>query len=109
TQRVEQVIRFDTATNSFVPLPINLGPVTDQVFLILFGSGTRYRAALNNVTCTIGGTAVDVGFAGAQGDLVGLDQINLGPLPRSLAGRGNVNLILTVEGRAANTVQVSIQ
>ena len=109
TQRVEQVVRFDTTANSFVPIPIDLGPVGDQVFLILFGTGIRYRAGLNNVSCVLGGTAVEVGYAGAQGDLVGLDQINLGPLPRSLAGRGNVNLILTVEGRAANTVQVTIQ
>lgn len=108
-QRIEQIARFDTASNSYVPIPIDLGPSGDQVFLILFGTGIRYRAGLNNVSCTLGGTAVDVGFAGAQGDLVGLDQINLGPLPRSLAGRGNVNLILTVEGRAANMVEVTIQ
>jgi uncharacterized protein (TIGR03437 family) len=108
-QRVEQVARFDTATNSFVPIPIDLGAASDQVYLILFGTGIRYRNGLNNVSCTIGGTVVDVSFASAQGDLVGLDQINLGPLPRSLAGRGNVNLVLTVEGRVANTVQVTIQ
>lgn len=109
TQRVEQVARFDTTTNSFVPIPINLGSAEEQVYLILFGTGIRYRAGLNAVSCTLGGTTLDVGYAAAQGDLVGLDQINLGPLPRSLAGRGNVNLILTVEGRAANIVQVTIQ
>ena len=107
-QTFEQIARFDTATNSYVPLPINLGPASDQVFLILYGTGVRNRASLGSVTCSVGGTPVAVGFASAQGDLVGLDQINLDPLPRSLAGRGNVNLILTVEGRAANTVQVSV-
>ncbi len=108
-QRTEQIARFDSATNSYVPIPIDLGPAGDEVYLILFGTGIRYRAGLNSVTCTLGGTAVEVGFAGAQGDLVGLDQINLGPLPRALLGRGLVNLTLRVEGREANALNVVVQ
>lgn len=59
------------------------------------------------VTCTTGGGGVPVGFAGAQGELVGLDQINVGPLPRGLAGRGAVDVRLTVEGKAANTARIT--
>jgi uncharacterized protein (TIGR03437 family) len=47
-------------------------------------------------------------FAGTVPGLVGLDQINL-PLPRSLAGSGEVSLTLTVDGRAANPVRISIR
>ena len=36
----------------------------------------------------------------AQGDLVGLDQVNV-EVPRSLAGRGDVDVVLTVDGVAA--------
>ena len=48
------------------------------------------------------------GFAGAQGNLVGLDQLNL-RLPRALAGRGEAEIALTVDGIAANVVRVSIK
>src|SRR5262245_15869733 len=41
TQSSEPVAQFDAASGGFVPLPIDLGPETDQVFLILFGSGIR--------------------------------------------------------------------
>jgi uncharacterized protein (TIGR03437 family) len=37
-----------------------------------------------------------------------LDQVNL-RLPRSLAGRGEVELALTVDGREANRVKVQIK
>jgi uncharacterized protein (TIGR03437 family) len=94
---------------SFVPRPLDLGPAGDQVFLILFGTGMRGRTSLANAVATLGGINLPVSFLGPQGDLIGVDQVNLGPLPRSLAGRGNVNLVLTVEGRAANTVLLNIQ
>jgi uncharacterized protein (TIGR03437 family) len=48
-----------------------------------------------------------VEYAGEQG-AAGLDQVNV-VLPRSLAGRGEVDVVLTVEGQAANTVRVNIQ
>ena len=40
----------------------------------------------------------------AQGQFAGLDQVNIGPLPRTLAGRGEVNLYVTVDGNRSNTV-----
>jgi hypothetical protein len=38
-----------------------------------------------------------------------VDQINLGPLPRTLAGRGTIDVVLTVDGKTANTVQLAIK
>lgn len=90
-----------------VPVPIDLGPATDQLILVLFGTGFRQRSALTAVSATIGGTNAEVQFAGAQGDLAGLDQANIF-IPRSLAGRGLVNVVLTVDGKPANTVQLNI-
>jgi uncharacterized protein (TIGR03437 family) len=63
---------------------------------------------LSAVTATIGGVPA-VLYAGAQGTYVGLDQVNLGPLSTSLAGRGEVPISLTVDGKAANTVTVAFQ
>ncbi|MGH9844954.1 MAG: hypothetical protein ACREEM_40065 [Blastocatellia bacterium] len=107
SQQFEPVAQFDQAQQRFVAVPVDLGPETDQVFLILFATGVRYRSALNAVTARIGGVDAQVTFAGAQGDYVGLDQVNV-RLPRSLIGRGEVDVALTVDGQAANTVKLSI-
>ncbi|MFN0087820.1 MAG: hypothetical protein ACKVX9_20680 [Blastocatellia bacterium] len=94
--------------NQFIPAPIDLGPATDQVFLVLFGTGVRFRSALSNVSATIGGVNAPVQFAGAQGALVGLDQINLG-IARGLIGRGEVDVILIVDGKPANTLRINVR
>lgn len=108
SQSFEPVARFDTSQNQFVAVPIDLGAATDRVFLVMFGSGFRYRSALSAVGVTLGGTAAPVSFAGAQGDFIGLDQVNI-ELPRSLAGRGELDVVLTVDGQTANTVRVSVR
>lgn len=78
------------------------------MYLILYGIGVHLRSSLSGVTATIGGTPATVSYAGAQPDFVGLDQINI-LIPRSLIGRGLVDVVLNVEGKAANTVKVSIK
>ncbi|MFN8002056.1 MAG: PQQ-dependent sugar dehydrogenase [Acidobacteriota bacterium] len=108
SQSFEPVARFDTTQNQFVAVPIDLGAATDRVFLVMFGSGFRYRSALSAVGVTLGGTAAPVSFAGAQGSFIGLDQANI-ELPRSLAGRGELDVVLTVDGQTANTVRVSVR
>ena len=82
------------------------GAASDQLFLLLFGTGLRYRSSLSTATVVIGNQPVEVIYAGAQGEMSGLDQLNL-RLPRSMAGRGLVDVKVTVDGRAANTVQVA--
>ena len=108
TQSVEQVAQFSQGQNQFVALPVDLGPAGDRLFLILFGTGWRNRASLANVDLRIGGVSTPVSFAAAQGDFAGLDQINA-ELPRSLSGRGDVEIALTVESKPANLVRVSVK
>ncbi|MGH9839218.1 MAG: hypothetical protein ACREEM_10580 [Blastocatellia bacterium] len=108
SQSFEAVVGRDPATGQPIPLAIDLGPASDQVFLILFGSGVRGRTALSAVTAAIGGANAEVGFAGAHPTLVGVDQINL-RIPRTLAGRGDVEVTVTVEDKAANPLQVRIK
>jgi uncharacterized protein (TIGR03437 family) len=108
SQSFEPVARFDPATNKFVAVPIDLGPATDQVYLILYGTGIRFRGSLSDVTLAIGGANAPVQYAGAQGSLVGLDQINT-LLPRSLIGRGEVDVVLSVGGQMANMVKIQIK
>lgn len=105
-QRFEAVAARD-ASGAFVPLPIDLGPGTDDAYLVLYGTGIRFRRSLDAVRVQVGGLDCPALYAGAQG-MVGLDQVNV-RLPRELAGRGDVEIALTVEGQPANTVHVRIK
>jgi uncharacterized protein (TIGR03437 family) len=94
---------YQIASEAVVPLPINLGPSTDQIYLEMYGTGIRNA---NNVTASVGGLSVPVLYAGPAPDFAGEDQVNIGPLPQALAGAGSVNIVLTADGQAANTVNV---
>jgi len=113
SQNFEPVAQFDSAQNRFVGRPIDLGPATDQVFLILYGTGFRFRSSLSAVSAKIGGEDAQVTYAGpsdATGSGLifgpGLDEVRL-RLPRSLTGRGEVNIEFTVDGKTANVVTVT--
>lgn len=108
TRTTEVIAQFDPVQNQFVAVPIDLAAADDQVFLVLFGTGFRFRGALSTVTATIGGTAADVTFAGTQGGFVGLDQANI-RIPHALAGRGEVDVVLTVDGQPSNTVRIVLK
>ncbi|MBS1788625.1 MAG: hypothetical protein JST85_12930 [Acidobacteria bacterium] len=108
SQSFEPLARFDQATQQFVAVPINLDSATDNVFLVLFGTGLRNRSSLSTVGVKIGGVNVDALYAGPQGSFVGLDQVNVS-LPRSLAGRGEVDVNVTVDGVAANHLKVAVK
>ncbi len=104
----EPVFRYDSSSNSYVTLPIDIGPEGEQVFLILFGTGFRYRSSLSTVDVKIGGTDAEVLFAGPTQEYVGQDQCNV-RLPRSLAGRGEIDLMMMVDGKPSNSVKVNIK
>jgi uncharacterized protein (TIGR03437 family) len=101
TQIFEPVVRFDSATGRFVPVPIDLGPETDQVFLVMFGTGFRLRSALSAVNVKIGGTDVEVLYASVAPGFIGLDQANV-RLTRSFIGRGAVDVVMMVDGKTTN-------
>src|SRR5579864_797798 len=107
-QNPENDYQIDAATKAILPLPVDLGPPTDQVYIILYGTGIRFRSALSNVSLQIGGVTESVAYAGPQGGFAGLDQVNA-LIPRSLVGSGKVNLTLTVDGIATNTVSITIK
>lgn len=108
TQIVEPIGQFDSTNNKFMPIPIDLGPLGEQVFLVLYGTGFRGRSNQDAVTCQIGNTPGLVTFAGAQPDFVGLDQANV-IIPRSLIGAGDVEVALVVDGKPANKLMVRLK
>ncbi|MGH9838558.1 MAG: putative Ig domain-containing protein [Blastocatellia bacterium] len=103
SQSYEPVARLEN--NRFVPAPLDLGSAGEQVFLVLYGTGLRFR---QTVSASVGGVNANVLFAGAVAGFAGLDQINLS-LPRSLIGRGEMDVQLRVDGVAANTVRISVR
>jgi hypothetical protein len=88
------------------PLPVDLGPPSDQVFLQLYGTGFR---AAKQATVSVGGTSVIVPGWSAVTQYQGEDVITIGPLPRSLAGRGLVDVVTSFDGKPTNTVTVSFR
>jgi len=76
----------------------------DTGFLVLYGTGMRH----GTVRCTVGGRAAEVLYAGAQGGFAGLDQVNVA-LPAELRVSGVGQVVLTVDGVAANAVTVRIR
>ncbi len=75
--------------------------VTDGV-VTLYGTGIRGGG---NVSATVGGVNATVLYAGAQGQYPAFDQVNL-QLPGGVLG--TVDVVLMVDGQAANTVQVTL-
>jgi uncharacterized protein (TIGR03437 family) len=105
--QIAESVYTTSSAGAIVANPISMGGATDQVYLILYGTGIQ-AAGTAGVQVTVGGVAAPVLYAGPQGLSPGLDQVNV-QLPASLAGKGNVNVQLTAGGVAANPVQVTIQ
>lgn len=87
------------------PEPIDLGAESDRVFVSFYGTGIRGGTQRS---ITIGGAACQITYAGPQDRSTGLDQVNV-LLPRSLAGRGTVEVSLMVDGKAANPVTIAVR
>ena len=101
------IMRYDNAQRKYVGQPIDFGTPTDRIILVLYGTGLRNHTGLANVNVTVGGIQAKVDYLGTQGSLVGLDQLNF-ELPRATAGRGEVPISLTVDGKTANMVTVTV-
>jgi uncharacterized protein (TIGR03437 family) len=115
SQTYENVARFDTALNRFVPVPIDVSRTDEEVYLVLYGTGlppaclSNGQCFLNGMSLTAGGSALPLSYVGRQGSIAGLDQINA-LLPRSLANYGLLNVIfLNGNNAPSNTVQIQIR
>ncbi|MEP7274150.1 MAG: PQQ-dependent sugar dehydrogenase [Acidobacteriota bacterium] len=107
-QTIDQVAELQPSENRYLPAAIDLGPSNEQVILTLFLTGIRLRSSMSAVSVTVGGELQEVQFAGAQGFFAGLDQINA-RLSRTLIGRGEVDVIVTVDAIQANTVTIQVK
>jgi uncharacterized protein (TIGR03437 family) len=94
---------FDCSTGACRTVPIALD-TQSTVYLNLYATGVRHATAF---ACTAGGVTVPVSYAGAQGTYPGLDQINVA-LPASLRGLGEVDVVVTADGKSSNAVRIAI-
>jgi uncharacterized protein (TIGR03437 family) len=105
SQTLDLIFQCQAAGNcSPVPIDPSGG---DQVFLLLYGTGLRGRSSPAAVAVTIDGQPAEASDAVPQGQYAGLDQLNVRLTPQ-LAGRGQVNLRVSIDGREANTVVIHL-
>ena len=105
SQVLENLARYDQTQNRFVSVPIDLGLDSEQLFLTLYGTGWRFNQGIQTVKAQIDGIDAEVIYAGKQPNYVGVDQFNL-RVPRALAGRGEIRIMLTINQKRMNPVYV---
>jgi uncharacterized protein (TIGR03437 family) len=88
------------------PTPVDLGGATDKLYLSIYGTGFR---AASSATATVGGVSVPVSGFAAVSYYPGLDLVNVGPIPRSLIGRSQVDVLVSFDGKPANAVTVTLR
>jgi uncharacterized protein (TIGR03437 family) len=93
-----------------VTVPVDVSNPAEQVFLILFGTGIGYRPYFRtDLLAQVGGQNCEITFAGPQGSLAGVDQVNV-RLSQNLAGRGEIEItLITQEGATANPVKINLK
>jgi uncharacterized protein (TIGR03437 family) len=84
-------------------------------FVSLFGTGLRFVSVNTtvspvtpNATISACGGTINPMFVGAQGTLVGVDQVNF-QIPQSCAGKGDIDVFVTADGRNSNTVKMKVK
>ena len=77
-------------------------------FVMLFGTGLRFGSTGLTNAVKIGTTDVTPTFIGLAPGFAGLQQCNL-QIPQSLAGAGDVNLTITMDGKTSNVVKLRIK
>ena len=92
----------------FRPVEIDVEQNFEKIYLLLYGTGIRGRRDPVTATATIGDVALPVEYLGSQGFFSGLDQVNV-LLPKSLKGKGEVDLFLTINGDVTNKVRVKVR
>ena len=104
TQQLTEQFALATATGT-AALPIDLGPASEQVYLVLYGGNLP---TVTSASATIGGVPADIAYAGQTQSANGVAQFNIA-VPRTLAGAGIVEVLVTVNGKASNPVYVTLK
>jgi uncharacterized protein (TIGR03437 family) len=105
-------IRYDPLARlencSIVPVPVDLDPSTDTIYLGMLGTGFRFRSSSTAATVKVGGVDCPLTFVGQKPDEPWADLLQC-RLPRSLIGRGWIPIEWTVDGIPGNTMHILIK
>lgn len=106
----DTAVAADCSSNAgqCIAIPIDVASDGAEVYLSLYGTGIRGRSSLSSAKVSVEGIPIDVLYAGPQSQYPGLDQINV-RIPAMLAGRGEADVVVTVDGVAANTVRIAVR
>jgi uncharacterized protein (TIGR03437 family) len=85
--------------------PVDLGVSSDLVTLEFYAKGVT---GASDVRAQIAGRDATVLYAGPAAHFPGLDQVTV-EVPHDLAGRGNAEVVMSVDGRTAAPVNVQLQ
>jgi uncharacterized protein (TIGR03437 family) len=97
------------AAGQLAPRPIDMGPETDRLFLVLYATGARGKNATGSGMASIGGVPAQVQYLARAPGFVGVEQGNI-LIPRSLKGvNRDVEVKLSVDGIPANLVMIYIK
>ena len=96
---------FDPATRR--PLPVSFDPAQGDLYLTIYGTGLRGYE--RQARAEVGKRIAPILSIGPQGQFEGLDQVNIGPLPRELAPGGIYEVVLTVDGLQSNRPTFTIE
>lgn len=107
TQTFEDTF-ISTGTNTWASVPIEWKNANESLYLVLYGVGIRNNTGLSGVGSTIGGISLSAQFAGAHSAFPGVDQVNI-LLDRALATKGDVNVVLSVDGKSSNPVKINFK
>jgi uncharacterized protein (TIGR03437 family) len=83
------------------PVEIQVGHIA-----VLFGTGFRFQSGAP-LAAAAGLTLTPI-YAGSQGQLVGLDQINF-VIPETLRGKGETDLVFQFDGQSANAIRIKVR
>jgi uncharacterized protein (TIGR03437 family) len=82
--------------------------VTGNTHLVLFATGIRNNTDITKVGVSIGTAHAKVEYAGPQNQYPGLDQINV-LVPPDTGIHGEVDVLVSVAGKAANPVRIALE
>jgi uncharacterized protein (TIGR03437 family) len=94
TTSAQSLVGSDPATGQLVPVPADAGPESDKLYLSLYGTGFTGSTAqtVGSVSPGYPNDAFPVLYAGPQGQIDGLDQINI-EISRELVSKPSLDIL----------------
>ena len=101
-----EVYRYDPDQKRYVAVPLDVRATFSPVYLTLYGTGLR--GGERQASVKIRGRHVTVESAGPASGFPGVDELVVGPIPRSIRRR-EVDVVALVDGQMSNAVTIAFK